>query len=332
MNEPNGWPLRDGSAGQVDSVIIGFDVGGTNVRGVALHRNSVEPLAIRRAKTRPDGDVLVETIVEVAEQLAGDVGEPIEAIGLGMAALMDEDGVFRYAPNIPGVTNYPLVERVVDRLGVTVIAENDATTATWAEAQFGAGVGYDHMVFVALGTGIGTGFVVDGRLLRGAHGYAGESGHMTVQRDGPQHITGANGPWEYYASGTGLGKLARRWAAEGRVDALVERAGSVDAIRGEHVNELLDEEEPGIEALIKRFATEVAIGIADLVYVLDPQVVVLGGGLIDLGECLRSSVEESLAGRILGADYRPAVPVLAATLGSYAGAIGAAALAADASA
>ena len=103
----------------------------------------------------------------------------------------------------------------------------------------------------------------------------------------------------------------------------------MDAIRGEHVNELLDEGEPGIEALIARFANEVAVGMASLVYVLDPEVIILGGGLIDLGECLRENVEKSLAEGILGADYRPKVPVLAAKLGSYAGAIGAAALAAD---
>lgn len=311
-------------------LIIGFDVGGTNVRGVALRPGGSEPLAIRRARTRPDGDVLVETIIEVTQHLADDIGEPVDAVGLGMAALMDSSGVFRYAPNIPGVFNYPLVANVIDRLGVPVVAENDATTATWAEAQLGAGRGYAHMAFVALGTGIGTGFVLDGKLHRGAHGYAGEAGHMTVQRDGPEHITGAQGPWEYYASGTGLGILARKWAAEGRVDALVDRAGSVADIRGEHVQELLDEGEPGIEALLRRFSHDVAVGMADLVYVLDPEVFVLGGGLVDLGEPLRRAVEESLAERILGADYRPAVPVVLAELGSYAGAIGAALLAADA--
>ncbi len=308
---------------------IGFDVGGTNVRGVGLRPGSVEPLSIRRSRTRPDGDILVETIVEVTEQLIADVGEPVDAVGLGMAALMDSEGTLKYAPNIPGVLDYPLVPRVKERLGVPVIAENDATAATWAEAKFGAGIGYDHMAFVALGTGIGTGFVLDGRLHRGAHGYAGESGHITVQQNGPQHITGANGPWEYFASGNGLGILARRWAAEGRLDALVERAGSVADIRGEHVNELLDLGEPGIEALIARFAKDVAVGLADLVYVLDPQVFVLGGGLVGLGEVLRSNVESSLADRILGAAHRPKVPVILAQLGSYAGAIGSAALAAD---
>lgn len=310
-------------------LIVGFDVGGTNVRGVALRPGSTEPLAIRRSRTRFRGDLLVETIVEVTTGLGDDIGEPVDAVGLGMAALMDADGTFRYAPNIPGVVDYPLVPNVRDRLGVPVIAENDATAATWAESQFGAGRGFDHMAFVALGTGIGTGFILDGRLHRGAHGYAGEAGHITIQRDGPQHITGANGPWEYFASGNGLGRLARRWAAEGRIDALIERAGSVDAIRGEHVNELLDEGDPAIEPLIARFAKDVAVGMADLVYVLDPEVFVLGGGLVDLGEILRSNVERHLAGMILGADHRPAVPVVAAELGAYAGAIGAAALAAE---
>lgn len=309
---------------------IGFDVGGTNVRGVALHEGTVEPIAIRRSRTRPDGDILVDTIVEVTELLIEDVGAPVDAVGLGMAALMDSSGTLKYAPNIPGVVDYPLVPRVRERLGVPVVAENDATAATWAEAKFGAGVGHDHMAFVALGTGIGTGFVLDGKLHRGAHGYAGEAGHITVQRDGPQHITGANGPWEYFASGNGLGILARRWAAEGRLDALVERAGSVADIRGEHVNELLNEGEPGIEALIARFARDVSVGLADLVYVLDPEIFVLGGGLVELGEVLRSNVERCLAERILGAAYRPKIPVVLAQLGSYAGAIGSAALAVDA--
>jgi glucokinase len=315
-----------GRAGTV--LIIGFDVGGTNVRGVALRPGSTEPLAIRRTKTLPDGDVLVDTICEVSRALGEDIGEPIDAVGLGMAALMDANGVLRYAPNIPGVVDFPLVERVTAELNVPVAAENDATAATWAESRYGAGVGHPNMAFVALGTGIGTGFVVNGQLLHGANGYAGEAGHITIERDGPQHITGARGPWEYYASGNGLGRLARKWAAEGRLDSLVERAGSVADIRGEHVHDALHAGEPGMGALIARFADDVSVGMADLVYVLDPDVFVLGGGLVELGEVLRSNIEECLAGRILGADHRPKVPVKLAELGSYAGAIGAADLAA----
>ena len=316
-------------------VAIGFDVGGTNVRGVALERGSPVPLATRRSKTETDGDVLVDTIVEVAEGLidelrATDDSVVLEAVGLGIAALMDANGIFRYAPNIPGVFDYPLVERVKGRLGVPVIADNDATTATWAEAKYGAGIGHDHMAFVALGTGIGTGFVLGGRLHRGAHGYAGESGHITIERGGPEHITGARGPWEYFASGNGLGILAREWAAAGRLDSAIALAGSVEAILGEHINELVDANNPEVEPLITEFADSVAIGMANLVYILDPEIIVLGGGLVGLGEMLRSAVEASLAGRILGRDHRPAVPVVLAKLGSRAGAIGAGALAFDA--
>ncbi len=315
-------------------VAIGFDVGGTNVRAVALERGSPTPILTLRAKTRADGDALVDTIVEVTESLIATLREDdpdvvLDAVGIGMAALMDSSGVFRYAPNIPGVFNYPLVDRVTERLGVLVIADNDATTATWAEAKFGAGAGYDHFAFVALGTGIGTGFVLDGKLYRGANGYAGESGHITIERDGPTHLTGAQGPWEYYASGNGLGALARSWAAQGRLDAAIELAGSADAIVGEHINTLVDAEHPEVAALISEFADGVAVGMSNLVYVLDPEVIVLGGGLVDLGEMLRSSVEASLARRIIGGDYRPAVPVVTAKLGPRAGAIGAGALAWD---
>lgn len=313
-------------------VAIGFDVGGTNVRGVVLERNSAEPLATRRSKTEADGDVLVDTIVEVATALMEDMSiiDPsatLEAVGLGMAALMDANGIFRYAPNIPGVTDYPLVERVSERLGVLVIADNDATTATWAEAKYGAGVGHDDLAFVALGTGIGTGFVLGGRLHRGANGYAGESGHITIDRHGPEHITGAKGPWEYYASGTGLGALARQWSGAGRLDAAVELAGSIEDVRGEHVNELVNAGHESVIPLIEEFADSVAIGMADLVYILDPSIIVLGGGLVDLGEPLRVAVEASLAGRILGRQHRPEVPVVLAELGPRAGAIGAGVLA-----
>lgn len=313
-------------------VAIGFDVGGTNVRGVALERGSAAPLATRRSKTLADGDVLVNTIVEVTEGLMSDLAESdssvtLDAVGLGMAALMDSSGVFRYAPNIPGVFNYPLVERVTERLGVPVMADNDATTATWAEAQFGAGVGHDHMAYVALGTGIGTGFVLNGDLYRGANGYAGESGHITIERSGPVHITGVRGPWEYFASGNGLGALARTWAGDGRLDSAIELAGSAGAIKGEHINELVNQEDPEVTELIADFADSVAVGMSNLVYVLDPEIIVLGGGLVDLGEMLRSRVESALASRILGGEYRPTVPVVLAKLGPRAGAIGAGALA-----
>ena len=315
-------------------VAIGFDVGGTNVRGVALERGSATPLAALASKTKADGDALVETVVEVIDGLLAELAKTessvtLEAVGLGMAALMDSEGIFRYAPNIPGVYDYPLVARVQDRLNVPVLADNDATTATWAEAKFGAGIGHDHMAYVALGTGIGTGFVLGGKLYRGAHGYAGESGHMTIERDGPTHITGAQGPWEYYASGNGLGAMAREWAAGGNLDSAVELAGSIDGIRGEHVKELVDSGEPEVEGLLCEFAKGVAVGMADLVYVLDPELIVLGGGLVTLGEMLRSNVEAELADRILGKDHRPRVPVALAKLGPQAGAIGAGALAFD---
>ena len=315
-------------------VAIGFDVGGTNVRGVALERGSATPLAALASKTKADGDALVETVVEVIDGLLAELAKTessvtLEAVGLGMAALMDSEGIFRYAPNIPGVYDYPLVARVQDRLNVPVLADNDATTATWAEAKFGAGIGHDHMAYVALGTGIGTGFVLGGKLYRGAHGYAGESGHMTIERDGPTHVTGAQGPWEYYASGNGLGAMAREWAAGGNLDSAVELAGSIDGIRGEHVKELVDSGEPEVEGLLCEFAKGVAVGMADLVYALDPELIVLGGGLVTLGEMLRSNVEAELADRILGKDHRPRVPVALAKLGPQAGAIGAGALAFD---
>ena len=187
------------------------------------------------------------------------------------------------------------------------------------------------MALVALGTGLGTGFVFDGRVYRGWNGFAGESGHMTVEMSGPEHVTGASGPWEYYASGTGLGRLARQAAAQGDLDAAISAAGSVDAIRGEHIHKLVAAGDGDALAVLDEFCRCTAVGVANLVHVLDPEMVVIAGGLIDIGEPLVRGIESWTHRMVLGGGQRQRVQVVGAQLGSRASAVGAALLAAEAS-
>jgi glucokinase len=164
---------------------------------------------------------------------------------------------------------------------------------------------------VTIGTGIGGGIVLGGELYRGAHGMAGEIGHTVVQLDGEPCQCGQNGCWERYASGTALGRIARDAGFKGGED-VVARAANGDAAA-------LD--------VLNTFARWMAIGLAGLVNVLDPEVVVLGGGLVEAGELLLAPLRDWLSRLIEGGEHRPPVPLLPATLGERAGAIGAALLA-----
>ena len=309
----------------------GFDIGGSKVLGVAVHPDDLAaPVAVRRDETIADGDALIETIEKMVGALEADCATAFSAVGVGIAGLVDSAGVLKYSPNIDGVLDLEVRRRLRGSLRRPVIVENDATAAVWAESLHGAGRGCRHVALVALGTGIGTGFLFDGRLHRGWNGFAGESGHMTIDLSGPEHVTGARGPWEYYASGTGLGRLARQAAAGGGFTSAIAEAGSVGAVRGEHVNALVAAGDPEALAVLDEFCSYVAVGVANLVHVLDPEVVVVAGGLIDIGEPLVRGIEGWTHRLVLGGDRRRRMQVVPAQLGSEAGAIGAALLASEA--
>lgn len=312
-------------------MFCGFDIGGTKILGVVVDpEDPTTALAVRRDATIPDGDDLIETVSKMTAMLEDDCDASFSAIGVGIAGLVDSGGVLKYSPNIDGVLDLEVRRRLRADLRRPVIVENDATAAVWAEAHHGAGRGCDHIALVSLGTGIGTGFVFDGRLHRGWSGFAGESGHMVIEMSGSEHVTGSRGPWEYYASGTGLARLARQVAADGEFTAAIELAGAVGAIRGEHVHSLVADGDPEALAVLDEFCSHVAVGVANLVHILDPEVVVISGGLVDIGDLLVRGIESWTHRMVLGGDRRRRVQVVPAQLGSRASAIGAALLACEA--
>ncbi len=309
----------------------GFDIGGTKVLGVAIDSsNPDEPLASQRELTVADGDVLIETVEKMVERLEVDCDSECQSVGLGIAGIVDNAGVLKYSPNLPGVTDLYVAQRLRACLRRPVVVENDATAAVWAESKLGAARGHRHVALVAFGTGLGTGFVFDGHLHRGFNGFAGESGHMTIDMFGPAHITGAPGPWEYYASGTGLGRLARQAARAGKFDSAIAEAGSIEGIRGEHIHSLIAADDANALVVLDEFCSHAAVGLANLVHILDPEVLVIGGGLIDIGEPLVQGLQSWTHRLVLGGDLRRPVQVVPAQLGSAAGAIGAALLATSA--
>ncbi len=304
---------------------IGVDVGGTKLLAVAVDQAGQVLQEVRLATPR-GGDAITEAIVDVVATLAPGPA----ALGLGIAGLVDRDGVLRIGPNLPGIDSYPFGARLTERLGVPVTVDNDATVATWGELRVGAAVGATDALMVAFGTGIGAGYVAGGVLQRGANGFAGEAGHMVVAPRGPACPCGRRGCWERFASGHGLGRFARDAAEAGRAPQLVALAGGdAEAVRGEHATAAALAGDRGALAVFREFAWWVALGIANLVNMLDPEVVVIGGGLVETGDLLLAPVRERYEELVLAPTQRPAVPIVAAALGEHAGAIGAALLAVD---
>lgn len=279
----------------------------------------------RRVPTPVGEGPLLEALAGVATAVRGD-GELV-GVGVGVPGLVDRRGVLRFAPNLPGVEAMPIKADLEAVLGVEVRVDNDATCAAWGERQVGAAQGYDDVILVTLGTGIGGGIVADGGLVRGANGFAGEIGHMVVDPDGPPCPCGQRGCWERFASGSGLGGLAVRAATEGRAARVLALAGGDPSlVRGEHVTVAAADGDAEAQAVLADFGWWVALGLANLANVFDPEAFVLGGGLVEAGELLLAPVREAFARLLTGGAYRPPVDIVAATLGEHAGAIGAACL------
>jgi glucokinase len=307
---------------------VGLDIGGTKVLGLAVDPTTGVVLDERREATPDGAEALVELLGDVATALVPP-GEVLAAAGVGIAGLVDTQGVLRYSPNLPGIVDLDLAGRLGDRLGVTVVVDNDATSATVAEHRHGAGVGVDDLVYVALGTGIGGGLVLDGEVRRGAHGFGGEFGHMVVDPDGPVCACGRRGCWERFASGNALGELARERAGAGVAPGILALAGGrVDAVTGEHAVAAAATGDDAALAVLEAFGDAVALGISALVASLDPSMVVVGGGVVDAGDLVMDPIRAAVARRIMGGAHRPAVPVVPAAFGGRSAAIGAASWAA----
>ena len=218
------------------------------------------------------------------------------------------------SPNLP-LRQAPLVDMLQKRLDLPVTIENDANAAAIAEHRVGAAVGMHHVVVLTLGTGIGGALILDGKLYRGAHGGAGEIGHTVVEADGETCKCGRRGCWEQYASGTGLARVGFRTVG------LFEQG----AFSGEAVGALAKQNFAAATTALNEVGFWLGLGIANVVNIFDPEMVVVGGGLGELGELLLAPAREVLKGAL--PPGRDLVKVVSAALGADAGLIGAGLLA-----
>ena len=304
---------------------IGIDVGGTKIAGIRAARDGRILDRVTQPTPSEDPDATIAAMIEVARGLRT---REVLALGVGAAGMVSVvDGVLRFAPNLAW-RELPIARRMSGALGLPCQVDNDANVAAWGEHRFGAGRGYLHMLLVTIGTGIGGGIVSDGRLFRGAHGFAAEIGHIIVEPGGPLCGCGNHGCWEQMASGHAIGRLGREAVREHPGSPLGRLAGGdPERVSGHMVTEAAQQGDDIAKDVLAIVGRRLGEGIAGLVNVLDPQIVVVGGGVVEAGGLLLEPARAAFVASVEAVDHRPDVPIVPAQLGNDAGAVGAAALA-----
>ena len=309
------------------TLAIGVDIGGTKVAGGVVDEEGKVIDGERR--DTPSNDVVAteSMIVEVVTALAG--RNDVAAVGIGAAGWIANDhATVLFAPHLAW-RNEPLRASLADRIGLPLIVENDANAAAWAEYRFGVAQQERVVVCVTLGTGIGGGLVVDGKVYRGAYGVACEYGHMTLVPDGRRCACGNRGCWEMYASGRALARDARELAADSPIAAaaMIELAGSVDDLTGPVVTAAAAAGDPAAQSICTTMGRWLGRGLASLAAIIDPSMFVIGGGVSAAGDILIAPARQEFAHSLTGRGFRPVAAVEPAALGPEAGLVGAADLA-----
>lgn len=311
------------------SYAIGIDVGGTKVLGGVVNQSGEVVKLARRDTPREGGTALTQAIAHVAKELMSDFA--IDSIGVSAAGFVSADRKTILAtPNIAGWNGVDLDSELTHLIGQSVAIENDANAAAWGEFRFGAGRGSEHLLMVTVGTGIGGGIVIGGNLYRGAFGIASEVGHIRVVPDGYLCGCGARGCFEQYASGNALLRHAREAIAASPdfVRNLLSRGdGTIDGLTGKAITEAARDGDAVAIAAFQTTGQWLGAGIATLSMVLDPQCVVIGGGVVDAGEILLEPTRAALKRYMPFSGKHPYPEIIPASLGNEAGLVGVADLA-----
>ena len=308
------------------SLNLGIDVGGTKVLGGVVDDQGRVLTRTRKETPREGGSALVKVIADVARDLMAQ--HSITGIGVCAAGFISSDRkTVTATPNIAGWNGLNLAAALESELHARVIVENDAKSAAWGEKKFGAGKNYETLFMMTIGTGLGGGFINNGELFRGAHGMATEFGHMRAVPNGHLCGCGARGCYEQYAAGSALLRHAREAISaspELARNLLARGNGTIEGLTGAHITDAAREGDPVAIAAFTTTGEWIGSAAANLVAALDPEAIIIGGGVIDAGEILLGPVRDSLKRHLPFSGKYPIPPIVAATLGNDAGLVGAA--------
>jgi len=301
---------------------IAVDIGGTQIRVAVFPEQSINPIQEKRIRTVAEGQTAVERMILLIEELWPRDAE-IVSIAIAAPGFLDpKAGIVVTAPNIAGWINLPIAQIIQDRFHVPVYLGNDANLAAMGEWHFGAGRGYSDILYITVSTGIGGGIIAGGQLVEGAHGMAGELGHVMAEPDGPLCGCGKRGHLEAVASGTAIARYMAEKIEIGiptsfpkgsrpsaRETALAARQG--DALSIEAFN---------------RAGFYLGRAVADFLHILNPELIIFGGGVSLSGETILAPMRKSLEENVISPEYLKHLTITRTVLGDDSGLIGAYAL------
>ena len=314
-----------------NSLLLGIDIGGTKV-AAGLVTASGKVLVSARAnmvtrKTAADGLRAVTRAVDAV--MRDSRADKIQAIGISVPGWVDtSQGVLLRATNLPCWRNFPLAQEIQKRYGKPTHLANDANAAALAEAAWGAGAGYSNVFYISMGTGIGTGMVLQHRVYAGRTGAAGEGGHMTINLRGPVCACGKRGCIEMYASGTAIARRAReRLSRRGRRKSQMLElvGGKIADLRTEHVAQAASAGDPIALEVMGEAADHFAIWLGNIIDLLEPEIIVVGGGIAHLMMSLLGRIRKGLQFWAVNPQWQQ-VPIVSAFYKSESALVGAAAL------
>lgn len=315
-----------------DNLVLGIDLGGTKILtavigpgGTMLSRDhSITPAA-------HGVQAVIDAVVESARRALEDAGvaaADLATVGIGAPGLSNPDtGVLYTSPNLPGWKNVPLRDIVARELGAPAYLINDGSAAAIGELHYGAARGAKDFIYITVSTGIGGGIVINRDIYAGSIGTAGELGHMVIDDNGPLCNCGNTGCWEMLASGTALAAEARRIIEKGSDSAILQYArGDVNKVNAEHIEAAARAGDELASRLIARTAYYLGVGFSNLINIFNPEVIVIGGGLSNIGDLLLAPAYEEAGRRAFRQPYA-STRFSRAELGRNSGVIGAAAFA-----
>jgi len=300
-------------------IYIAVDIGGTQMRAAAFPLQGYEPLQIKRITTHIPDHSPAERLITLIEDIIPS-GEQITAIGVAAPGPLDPiTGVIFETPNIPALHHFPLTAYLTEHFKKPVALDNDANLAALGEWTIGAGQGHQHLIYLTISTGIGSGIIIDGRLLHGVQGLAPELGHTTVIPNGPLCGCGHRGHLEAVASGPAIA----RWAQQALDNGQESLLSKLQPLTAKIVAEAATQGDPLAQAAFERAGTFIGQALADFVNIFNPSIIIFGGGVSRSGDLLLTPIKKTLQKHVLSPNHIKDLTVTTAKLGDNAGLIGA---------
>lgn len=306
----------------MDNYIVA-DIGGTQIRVALFSRGRIDPLKVRKIRTRDKEQTPLERLIALIKEVWAGM-DNVRAICVAVPGFIDaENGIIIDANNIPGWVNYPIRQLLAEHFSVPILIGNDANLAALGEWRYGAGQGHHHLLYLTISTGIGGGVIINDQLLVGARGLAAEFGHITIIPEGPTCSCGQRGHLEAVASGTAIARWVQEKIALGFPSSLEGKPG----LTAREVAEAAHQGDELALRAMSRAGTYIGYAIADFLHLFNPSIVILGGGVSTTGPLLIDPLRAAVVERIMDRAYLKDLTITTAQLGDNAGLVGALALA-----